>query len=115
MKRSALKPKRKRKPGVSWKAAVAAIDRDGGWCVSCGNKEAYAQLHHLLPRQKFPDLIDEPANLIVVCSDCHERHENASRRFSRALCRPVEGLHLTPPMKRYLDSIYGPLEAERDA
>lgn len=42
------------------------------------------QLHHVFPRQRWPQLIKVAANLIGVCPGCHDEHERAHRRIPLA-------------------------------
>lgn len=30
------------------------------------------ELHHILPRVKFPQLVDMEENIMVLCHDCHK-------------------------------------------
>ena len=114
MKRSALKPKRKVKPKASFDTMMAVMDRDGVWCSNCSDADLPVQLHHLLPRQRWPELIDVPENMIALDALCHANHTSARRRIPRAAVKASEPLALNDQMKAYLDSRYGPLEAERD-
>lgn len=83
-------------------------------CAAChvAGPPAHLDAHHIFPKQKnkWPELKDEPSNIITVCRDCHERHENASKRLPRSVCKYAESLPMTPAMESYLDRTYGPLD-----
>lgn len=55
------------------------IDRDGGECVICGNRDNL-HVHHL----NYKEGIDEDgANLVTLCQECHHKvHEIVKRTFS---------------------------------
>lgn len=61
-------------------------ERDGGRCVRC-NDGSELQIHHRAARKaggtRRPE-INSPANLILVCSDCHAKIE--SQRLTSAVC-----------------------------
>lgn len=46
-------------------------------CRWCGVYESTRPIttHHVWPRSVRPDLIDDPMNLLALCSECHERTE----------------------------------------
>ena len=53
--------------------------KSGGTCYLCGRKMGieYLQLHHILPYAEFPQYGTNPANLELVCDDCHHAiHKN---------------------------------------
>jgi hypothetical protein len=85
-----------------------AKERTGGLCA-CGCGGYGWSPHHVFPRQRWPELIDEPDNVIYLDPGCHANHESGSRRVPRSAIRCSEHLARTEPMKRYLDSVYGPL------
>lgn len=84
--------------------AEVAWDRDRGVCVGCGLKARF--WHHVLSQQKWPELADEPLNVVAVCRRCHERHHTGVLRLSRSSVRVVEQLELTEPQKRFLERSY---------
>ncbi len=59
---------------------LQAFIRDGGCCVYCGKPllEKYgvaSAADHLLPKSEYPELAEEPTNLVPACADCnHLKH-----------------------------------------
>lgn len=43
-------------------------------CLGCGARAV--DIHHLEPRSKRPDLLNEPSNLVALCRVCHQRAES---------------------------------------
>ena len=37
--------------------------------------------HHVLPKSLFPHLKDNPDVMVLVCLQCHAKHENAFERI----------------------------------
>lgn len=64
--------------------AIAKMKRrhykqNGGCCDHCGRKLKMddVQLHHILPYAEFPQYGLNPANVEIVCDDCHHTiHQN---------------------------------------
>jgi hypothetical protein len=97
--------KRRQKPVLAIPIRVVAFDRTDGWCADgCGRRAQ--DPHHILPRQKWPELINVAANVIGVHRVCHEAHENASKRLPRSVCAPVEALELTGAQVAYIERSY---------
>lgn len=101
----------KAKPKVSDRSRRQALARSGGRCVCCGARAV--QVHHVLPRQKWPEFIDEPANLVGVCVRCHERHELAVERIPRRAL-PAAAVELADAhgLGWYIERTYGSREEE---
>ena len=78
--RANLKPSRPKKPRMSEKTMLAAARRSKGHCA-CGCDSDPNSWHHIFPRSKWPELIDEPDNVVFIAALCHMRHEAASRRM----------------------------------
>lgn len=57
-----------RSPG--WKKVRDAAVKANPECAACGRKENL-EAHHCEPFHKRPELELDPANLIVLCRDCH--------------------------------------------
>ncbi len=68
-----------------------ALARTHGVCVTCPARAV--QVHHVLPRSKWPHLVKLAANLIGTCVACHANHESAYKRFPRSVL-PAETLAL---------------------
>lgn len=53
----------------------AVFEQQGHRCYLCG-KEArsykYLEAHHTLPVCRFPELIDDPENIMMLCHRCHK-------------------------------------------
>ena len=79
-------------PGArGWTQRVFALY--GRQCVVCGGKAS--QAHHAVPRQTIVarggdsfEIAYDPRNGVPVCFDCHQAHENASRRIPLSLLPP---------------------------
>src|ERR1039458_7940195 len=82
MKRVGLRRKRKAKPVMALPTRVVAFDRSGGWCV-CGCGRRAQQGHHVFDKNRYPELVDEPDNIVAVARACHERHTSAMERLPR--------------------------------
>jgi 5-methylcytosine-specific restriction endonuclease McrA len=52
-------------------------------CQSCGshlgNKFKNWNFHHLLPKAKYPQFRHEPANIMLLCLECHSRAEHTNK------------------------------------
>lgn len=78
--RRAPKQPRARTSHDAWKEARG---RSGQRCVQCEEK-CFGQVHHVLPKRMFPDLVDDARNLVWMCAGCHDEHERAHRRLPLA-------------------------------
>ena len=67
-----------------WKRLREAIlARDGYMCQYCkrfGKRIAAEHVHHVLPREFFPELSYTAWNLISLCKDCHDKMHNRTDR-----------------------------------
>jgi 5-methylcytosine-specific restriction endonuclease McrA len=70
--------------------------------------------HHIWPQSKYPDLADEPANLLSLCAKCHMDHHSWAKRIPRSLVKHAEHLATTGSQERFLEKNY-PGGAVRDA
>ncbi len=52
--------------------------------IACGVVRRAVQVHHVLPKSKWPHLLKVADNLVGVCADCHARHESAYLRIPHA-------------------------------
>jgi hypothetical protein len=113
LKRAPLKRRpRRRKPKLSDATKAIAYHRSGGVCACrCGRRverDNPAIYHHVFPKQRWPELIDNPDNVVCVAVDCHANHEVASRRLPRRVTRRAALLaEGNPSMLAYLDRVYG--------
>jgi hypothetical protein len=39
-------------------------------CVWCG-RTSHLNRHHILPQSFYPELVNTPTNIVVLCRDCH--------------------------------------------
>ncbi|MCA1571682.1 MAG: hypothetical protein LC798_15490 [Chloroflexi bacterium] len=109
-----MQPQRAHEPARKVRVPVgiraAALARSQGACVMClhrANVDAdtitpaalrrlirrgiirrATQVHHVFPRQRWPELARELANLVGVCGGCHDEHERARRRLPRDVLPP---------------------------
>ncbi len=47
------------------------LTRDNYTCVSCHAVGGYLEVHHILPKKKYPHLALEPDNAVTLCLECH--------------------------------------------
>lgn len=62
------------------------LRRDKYLCQDCkryGRRRSAAEVHHIKPREEWPELQWDPNNLISLCNECHnKRHpEKGGARF----------------------------------
>lgn len=79
--------------GVGWRTTRKRWIKEHPRCAACGYEPAKGSndVHHILPRHKFPDLITDPDNLITLCRKyhCHLRfgHYGNYRKYWNATVR----------------------------
>ena len=56
--------------------------RDGKICRVCGSDKGL-QVHHILPIRKYPLLIGDSSNGIVLCKSCHDKTKFKEHRYAR--------------------------------
>lgn len=61
-----------KKKNFRWKQHL--LERQGGTCPHCGTPltDHDAQLHHILPFDRFRDLADDERNMTALCHQCHK-------------------------------------------
>lgn len=115
MKRSGITPGRRRpKPRLGLSTCQQVWERQGAFCVcGCGRPISPYPLgyHHVFPKQRWPELVNEADNIVGVFGDCHAAHETGHRRLPRRACGRAERLASSPAMEDYLTLTYGPKEA----
>lgn len=101
-----LKRSRREKAIMSASTRATALARNSGRCA-CGCGRRSVQVHHVFPRQRWPELTDSPLNVVGVAVRCHERHENAVERISLqgVLCA-LPLAWRDGPRSRYLERTY---------
>lgn len=98
------KPK-EAKPKLSKESAEVAFNRSGGRCA-CGCSRPATEWHHVFDQARFPELVDEPDNVVAVATACHKAHTDAFRRLPRYAVRRAERLATTEMRKAYLETHY---------
>jgi hypothetical protein len=106
-----LKRERPRKrPWMSERTRATVFARQHGRCIcGCGQPIASGPIgyHHIWPRQRWPELADDPANVVGVTADCHAKHESASRVLPCACVAVVtEGIVVDNQMRAYFERHY---------
>lgn len=75
----------KRKATIPAKVREAVYARDEGRCRRCGRKVGRGlferALHHVLPEREWPEFVKVAANVVLMCTGCHDEHERAHRRL----------------------------------
>lgn len=104
---------RRVKPKAKLSAATRALvwHRSGGRCAcGCGGQVDPlnpACWHHVFPKQSYPELIDNPDNIVLVTVDCHANHETAAKRLPMRVTRHAARLaEHDPAMRAYLTRTY---------
>jgi 5-methylcytosine-specific restriction endonuclease McrA len=69
----------KRPPSIPRAVRAAVKARSKGRCVVCAGRGS--QLHHVLPKQRWPEHALVADCLVLVCPGCHDNHERAHRRI----------------------------------
>lgn len=115
MRRSGIKRGRRRpKEWLQISTCREVLERQEGFCIcGCGRQVAPYPLgyHHVFPKARWPELVNEADNIVGVAGDCHANHEAGSTRLPRRACDRAERLACSPPMEDYLTRTYGPKEA----
>lgn len=62
-----------------WKRTREHIIRRDGQCTSCGTHD-HLQVHHIISITDAPHLALDPDNLTTLCSTCHARESNTTKR-----------------------------------
>ena len=68
--KSAQKKTAKTKLTKAWALLSSKLRKETPFCQKCGRTE-HLQVHHLLPRKLYPQLLLEESLLIVLCPRCH--------------------------------------------
>lgn len=100
---------RRERPSLRPETCQEVSRRQGGLCAcGCGATIAPFPIgyHHVLPKHRWPALIDVTANVIGVAADCHANHETAACRFPWRAILPVLELRLDGPQLGYLERTY---------
>lgn len=83
-KQKTIKKVSKKKIKVSHETYMKVYNRDNGICQMCGSNQNL-NLHHILYRSQRRDLIDEPTNCIMLCSDCHRLVHSNKKKYQPML------------------------------
>ncbi len=100
-----LKQTRRQKARVSPETRRIALARNGGRCA-CGCGQRSVQVHHVLPKSKWKELVDVPENCVGIAVRCHSRHEQAVKRIPRQGILCVLPLISDGSMERYIERTY---------
>ena len=72
-----MKSKRSKACDISQKVKNIVWERDGKYCVNCGNSEAMPNAHYI-PRSQGGLGIEE--NVLTLCNKCHALYDQSSQR-----------------------------------
>lgn len=89
-KQKTIKKVSKKKVKVSHETYMQVYNRDNGICQMCGTNQNL-HLHHILYRSQRRDLINEPTNCIMLCSECHELVHSNKKKYQPMLLEMMEG------------------------
>ena len=55
------------------------------YCEGCDMKGIFSQfdVHHILPKISFPNKINDPDNMILICRQCHTKIHKAAMNINR--------------------------------
>ena len=115
MTKSQLKKKQKSQQRKAWAALSLKLRTETPYCQKCGRKE-HLQVHHLLPRKLYPQLLLEEWNLVVLCPKCHTFCRESAHKDGLAFAIWLERCfpEKFEAAKQYLyDSFVSPNEATR--
>lgn len=68
--KSQLKKKVKAQSNKAWAELSLKLRTETPYCQKCGSV-SHLQVHHLLPRKLYPQLLLDESLLIVLCPRCH--------------------------------------------
>lgn len=54
----------------AWNELSRKLRREIPFCQKCGKTE-HLQVHHLMPKKLYPQLLLDERNLVVLCPRCH--------------------------------------------
>lgn len=85
--------------------------RQRGKCAcGCGRRIAPFPIgfHHVFPKgdRMWPELVNEPRNIVGLAADCHANHETGMTRLPRSAVAIAEALVADARMGRYLETHY---------
>lgn len=50
-------------------------ERDSKKCICCGKTfKEHLEVHHIMPIRRYPDLANNPENLVSLCQQCHSNY-----------------------------------------
>lgn len=85
-KNKPIKKVSKKKISVSEKTYRIVFERDKGTCQLHNEKcQGRIEAHHILYRSQRKDLIDEPTNLILLCTYHHKLVHNNKKKWQPIL------------------------------
>lgn len=72
-----MKSGRSRACDIPQKVKNTVWERDGGYCIKCGNPQAMPNAHYI-PRSQGGLGIEE--NIVTLCQKCHTAYDQSSNR-----------------------------------
>lgn len=54
----------------AWNELSRKLRTETPYCQKCGRHD-HLQVHHLLPKKLYPELMLDEKNLVVLCPKCH--------------------------------------------
>lgn len=84
-----IKKVSKKRIVVSDETYKQVYNRDNGICQLCASPNDI-HLHHIVYRSESKDLINEPSNCIMLCSECHRKVHSNKHKWQPILQKIVE-------------------------
>lgn len=94
---------------LSLETCQVVYRRQKGLCIcGCGHRIAPFPIgyHHILPKAKWPELIDVAENVVGTAADCHANHETAAKRLTLVHVACVAAVGLDEQQRAYLTRTY---------
>lgn len=85
-----IKKVSKKRIVVSDETYKEVFNRDNGLCQLCA-KGTDLELHHIVYRSEDKNLINEPSNCIMLCSECHRKVHSNKKKWKPILQKIVGG------------------------
>lgn len=73
-----MKSKRSKACDIPQKVKDAVWERDGHYCIHCGNPEAMPNAHYISRAHGGLGIVE---NIVTLCEKCHDIYDHTTRRL----------------------------------